>query len=69
MKKIQNLGKILSKSDQRKIVGGYDGGKTRECNCYKDDPGTGTDKTCGCDDSISTCCGSGYTHMNCGSCS
>lgn len=49
MKKLQSLGKILNKTEQKKIIGGVE-----------DDPGCGTGDTyCGSGSGV-TCC-AGYT--------
>ena len=68
MEKFNGLGKVLSR-DAQKMIYGQSGTGKKTCNCYTTDPAKGTDVTCGCNDGIGTCCGDGYTHMNCGSCS
>ena len=67
MQKFNGLGKVLSRDAQKKIFGQSGTGK-KNCNCYNDDPKSGSDKTCNCADGILLCCGDSYTHMNCGPC-
>ncbi|HEY6900861.1 MAG TPA: hypothetical protein VI233_09475 [Puia sp.] len=68
MKKLESLGKLLSKAEQKKIAGGYGGGDWH-CNCYNNNqPEIGVDKDCACQSSIADCCGQGYTQMNCFGC-
>jgi hypothetical protein len=69
MKKLQGLGKSLTKIEQKKIIGGGYGTQV-QCNCYNraTGPETGTDATCTCPTSISSCCGEGFDSMNCGGC-
>jgi hypothetical protein len=68
MKKLQGLGKSLSKVEQKKIIGGGYGQQV-QCNCYvNNDPEHGSDVTCTCPTSIATCCGTGFTGMNCPAC-